>query len=227
MVENLLFRGKIIWIKSLFNFHRLIGDQLRGLNFENVAIEPEQLGYDGEIIYRAEPQGGYELYKLISKLNIQENDAIIDIGCGQGSAIRTMHKFPFKRIDGIEIAKEIAAIAIKNFQLLKNDRSNIFIKDAVKFTSYDNYNIFYIFNPFPPEIFAQVITKINDSIKDSNKEAIIIYINPTCHDTLVNNSNFRLMIETDVRWEPANIYTNYPPENSRLKTFNIKYYTSP
>lgn len=216
-MESLLLYVKSLALKTYFNFHRLIGDPTRGLNFERVEIEPEQFGYDSKIVCPSQPGGGYELYKLFSKLDIQPSDSIIDIGAGQGSAMRTMHKFPFKKMDGIELIKEIAAIAIKNFTIIKNVHSNIFIEDAVNFKSYADYNIFFLYNPFSSKILEKVIANINDSIIGIDRESIIIYLNPYYRDTILNNSNFTLMVETDTRWDTVHIYTNRPKETSRLK----------
>lgn len=217
MLKKLIYYTKRISLRNFIRFLIIISDRMRGLNFSYIMITPEDLGYDPEVVYRAEPSGGSELYDLLSQLNINESDSIIDIGCGQGSAMRTMHLFPFEKIHGIEMVEEIADIAIKNFKIVKSRRASIFTESAATFESFAQYSVLYFFNPFPEKTFEDVMIKIDKSLKDTTQEYIIIYLNPESHETIINNSNFRLLKETFVRFHITNIYTNRPLEESRLK----------
>jgi len=123
-------------------------------------------------------------------LHITPQDSIIDIGCGKGYALRTMQKFQFESVDGIELSAHIANIAIRNFKKLNSNRSKVFIGDAAQFNEYDIYNYVYFFNPFPSVVMSRVVNSLVQSVSRSERKLVIIYMNPTCNDVIVNNSVF-------------------------------------
>jgi tRNA1(Val) A37 N6-methylase TrmN6 len=136
-----------------------------------------------------------DLVNVLNDLKISKNDKILDIGCGKGYALYLMHQFNFKNIDGIELSKKLSDIAKKNFIIIKK-KTNIYNINATKFKYYENYNFFYMFNPFNRSIMEIVLNKI---IKKINKKKIyIIYNNPTCH--LILNKNFFLIKKYNDKW---------------------------
>jgi len=136
-----------------------------------------------------------DLVKVLKDLKISKNDKILDIGCGKGYALYLMHQFNFKKIDGIELSKKLSVIAKKNFIIIKK-KTNIYNINATKFNYYENYNFFYMFNPFNRSIMEIVLNKI---IKKINKKKIyIIYNNPTCH--VILNKKFFLIKKYNDKW---------------------------
>jgi SAM-dependent methyltransferase len=159
-------------------------DSLKGLDF-NLIAESDELGLDPKLFFRSSPSGDIKLYFAYRDLNIKTTDKILDIGCGKGSAMRTLHKFEFQVIDGIEIAESICEIARNNFALLSSNRCDIFCLDARDFNLYDRYNHFYLYNPFPDEVINIIIDKIVESRGNQNLPTTITYNNPTCHALFV------------------------------------------
>ena len=86
-----------------------------------------------------------ELYATIQKLNVNSNDSILDIGSGRGYALTIFHKFPFKKITGIEINDEDVGISKQNLDILNLKSINIIHDDIFNFTEWDNYNYFYFY----------------------------------------------------------------------------------
>ena len=66
--------------------------------------------------------GSWRIKKILSSMSIGKNDSIIDYGCGKGKTIYTLSKFPFTRVDGVEISDVLCNIAKKNMQ--KSDKSS-------------------------------------------------------------------------------------------------------
>jgi tRNA1(Val) A37 N6-methylase TrmN6 len=126
------------------------------------------------------------LSTFLKQLSITDTDSILDIGCGKGSAMNVMREFPFTLIAGVELLKDVARIADKNFQIIGDSRCFIYCHDAVDFPQYGIYNYYYMYNPFNYQTMEKVITKINQSIKNLNRERFIIYYNPEYHDLIVN-----------------------------------------
>ena len=92
-----------------------------------------------------------------------------------------MTKFPFSKIDGIEISGILSNIATKNFAKLNERTVEIKNVDASAFSGYRDYDFLYLYNPFPEEVMKKVLSQIKAQIGSKKKEAIIIYNNPVCH----------------------------------------------
>lgn len=191
-------------------------ERIQGLDFMTF-IEPQSVGLDPSIAFRSSPSGNKYLVNILKDLNISSEDSIIDIGCGKGSAIYKMLKFPFSRIDGIELSEQIASIAVNNFKKLRTNRVKIITCDASSFKDFDPYNIIYLYNPFPGCVMISVIDALINSICKLQREMIIIYNNPTCHDVVVNqNVFFKIATYPDQWGNGIAIYSNRETKNSRL-----------
>lgn len=207
---------KSFTLANLANKCNVLMDRFRGLDFLSV-IEPEEVGLDSKFVVHSSPSGDKYLKNLLTDLKIGSQDAIIDIGCGKGSAMRTMLEFPFAKVDGIELSDHIAAIARQNFKRLNAGRTTIFTGDATKFEGYDAYNLIYLYNPFPAIIMADVMKALFQSVQRSDRELVIIYNNATCNDLVVAGGIFEKMYAYPDKWDNLiTIYSNRKYANSRL-----------
>lgn len=183
-------------------------DRMRGLDFLTV-VQPEGVGLDSQKAFRSSPSGDKYLWRLLDDLNISSADAITDIGCGKGSAMRTMLDFPFARVDGVELSGEIAAIAQENFRKLKKNQVHVFSCDATTYNDYDRYNCVYFYNPFPDEIMRRVVDRLIKNIENNDRELFIIYNNPRCHDVIISQGVFeRRAIYPDQWGHGIAVYSN-------------------
>lgn len=143
-------------------------------------ISAEDLGLDPELMYESAPSGNRYLRRVLKSQRINSSDAIIDIGSGKGSAMRTMLDFPFSRVDGVEISPKVVQIARRNFEKLDvpAGRCTVFEMDATKFMDLDVYNYFYFYSPFSSELLKEVIANILESVNRKPRRIKIIYTNP-------------------------------------------------
>ena len=126
-------------------------------------------------------------------------------------------KFPFARVDGIELSKEISEIAIRNLTKLKKQRWQIFNGDAIAYKDYNAYSMLYLYNPFREEVMRQVVENIHSSISDSEQEMLVIYNNPVCHEVIVKNGVFCKQREYPNGWgDRIFVYSNKNLQHSRL-----------
>lgn len=207
---------KSFTLRNLSLKGKLLIDRCRGLDFISV-IQPEEVGLDSNSSYRSSPSGNRYLTNVINDLSITAKDSIIDIGCGKGSAMRTMLKFPFARVDGVELSEYIATIATRNFNKLKVIRSKIITCDASTFRDYDSYNFIYFYNPFPCDIMLLVIDNLIQSIHRCPRETVIIYDNPACNDVVINQGGFYKLRDYPDEWgNRIYVYSNYDINHSRM-----------
>jgi SAM-dependent methyltransferase len=194
------------YFQRLYRKLEIFIERSRDLDFSQV-IPSADLGYDGALVIQCSPSGNKYLTNLLQDLLLVSSDNILDIGCGKGSAILRMTKFKFNNIDGIEIAKQNAEVARANFKKLSVDNVHIFNVDATEFNGYDNYNYFYMYNPFPDIVMQLVISKLLSQISEG-KKITIIYNNPVCHKIIIG-AGFRLLKIYPDQWgNGINVYSN-------------------
>ena len=130
------------------------------------------------------------LIQILRKLNISSDDSIMDIGSGWGYALSIFNIFPFKTITGIEICSQDVEICKNNiYNILHLQNINIINDSILNFKEYENYNYFYLYNPFSDDIFKIVTQHIPAN-------SIVIYKN--IHDnekTILLENNFEFMFE--------------------------------
>lgn len=115
-----------------------------------------------------------KLYDVLKKINIDySNYNILDIGSGKGFSLAIFSLFNFNNISGVEIFDEYKEISEKNLKLLNiKSNINIYKSDILNFEKINDYNIYYLYNPFNSFIFEKFIEKIK-----KNRKITIIYKN--------------------------------------------------
>lgn len=112
-------------------------------------------------------------------LDIDENDCFIDIGCGKGGCLYYASRYAFKRIAGIEIEDTLYKTAVQNFRKLKMPQIELYHADAIAFDQYNEFNVFYLFNPFEPQIYRMVLDRLFESLgndaRHERKKWLICY----------------------------------------------------
>jgi SAM-dependent methyltransferase len=177
----------------------VLAERLEGLDFTTQML-PAAAGLDPALANTSQPSGGPHLEAVLDEQPISAWDSIIDIGCGKGSAMRTMLSHPFARVDGIEMSRRLAGIARRNFALLGQSRATVYSINAEQFSGYDRYSFFYFYNPFPKNVMTAVMGRICDSLRRAPRRAILIYDNPVCHDEIIRGGLFRKKSEYPDAW---------------------------
>jgi len=188
-------------------------DKLYGLDFLSV-IPLEVLGLDSSVVVQGSPSGNKFLFKVLNDVFIDSDDSILDIGCAKGSALKYFAKFPFNKVHGLELSKTLVQICRKNFNILKKNNVKVFHENATNFKHYNEYNFFYLYNPYPKEVMKKFVVCLKKQIL--NKEIIIIYNNPVCHNVLITNGFVLIKKYPDMWGNGIFVYSN-KKNSSRLK----------
>ncbi|MCL5022902.1 MAG: class I SAM-dependent methyltransferase [Nitrospirae bacterium] len=149
-----------------------------------------------------------EFDKIISSFTITADDAIVDFGCGKGGILISLSKYPFSKITGVEISRELVEIANKNIRKLKIRNVDIECCDAAEFKQLDEYNYFYFFDPFPCVVMKDVLSNIEKSVIEHPRKVTIIYLNPFCHDLMESSNIFNKTGELANSEHKCFIYSN-------------------
>lgn len=168
-----------------------------GVDF-NCIISPADLGFEKERGYSYEPS--YSISKIISYLEVSDQDSVIDFGCGKGWAMYQLAQLPFGRVDGLELSKELIDIAKSNMKKLfpTDERFSFFHCDVLDFKDLDNYNYVYMFNPFPGMVFNRMMKEvIMESLSRKPREFTIIYHNPQFAKLIEQEEIFECVFSAD------------------------------
>lgn len=181
--------------------YALFMEKRQGVDF-SVMVDPEDVGLSHTRVRRSCPTAGNWLRRALKRLPICPCDSIIDIGCGKGAAMRILLDFPFSRVDGVEIADPIAAVARENFKTLgvPEERCRVYTKDAAEFCDLDAYNHIYFYNPFPPDVMSRCLANICNSLDRRPRKMTLIYNHPSCHEALLACGRFAKFGEYDSEW---------------------------
>ena len=163
--QSIILRGKR-WGKFLVNY---IKERSRGLDFSML--------YVGELQRNTEAFHGY-MKRMLQAIPVDAGkSAFLDVGCGKGMCMKCAVESGYKKVAGLDLDKHLLDIAMKNMKKLNMEVSCIYV-NAVEFTEYADYDVFYFYNPFGKEIFKKVIQKIKDSQIEHNREIWVAYYHP-------------------------------------------------
>jgi Histone methylation protein DOT1 len=140
--------------------------------------------------------------------------AFIDMGSGKGRALLVASEFPFAKIVGVEISRELSAIAEQNVMRYRSisQRCTTFslhCADATDYTFEAEPLVLFLSNPFGRETIRRVLANLEASLIASPREAFLIYINPW-FEVLVRNAPFLRKVRSGgAWWRPWSRYVIY------------------
>jgi SAM-dependent methyltransferase len=190
-------------------------DRVRGLDFLSIT-EPEAIGLDVRLAHRSAPSGNRYLAAVLRDLRITSVDHVIDVGCGKGSAMRVMRRFPFGRVAGIELSVDLARVAERNFRRLHAENVEVHAGDAAVFDGYLSFNIVYFYNPFPDVVMSRVLDRMSSAWAGSRLERVIIYNNPSCHALLADRGFHAIRDYPDEWGNGIRVYSTLLPGSARI-----------
>lgn len=123
--------------------------------------------------------------KLFEQYFINEDDYIVDFGCGKGRLNFYINHFFKSKVVGVEMNEEYYKECLINKEnyLSKHKRSSNDIEFyccyAQDYKIKDLENKFYFFNPFSVQIFRKIVINIINSAYENNKSVELILYYPS------------------------------------------------
>jgi 16S rRNA G966 N2-methylase RsmD len=107
----------------------------------------------------------------------------VDYGSGKGRTLLYASNRNFRRIVGIEFAKELHAIAERNIESYRNRRQKChdlqsICMDAAEFSLPQGNCVLYFFHPFRAEVMSRVLENIEQSFRRNPRRLILLYYHP-------------------------------------------------
>lgn len=178
-----------------------------GIDFTYVTKEDRPDLYSGEY-YESKPfdhSAIDQVFEEIKKLPCEKS--FIDIGCGKGQILLMAAMSDIARISGIEWNSDIAEICRSNMREL-NISADIITGDATEYRDIDEYNIFFLYNPFGEKGVRKVIGNILESRERRKRDIFLVYGNPFYHKAIVADGIVQLyrQVRVDLYDPLLNIY---------------------
>jgi SAM-dependent methyltransferase len=150
------------------------------------SVSPAELGIDDAerrdkaILYLPSPPRVTRW--LFNHVGIDFSDfTFVDLGCGKGRVLLIAAERPFRRIVGVEISAELAAIARANVASYQPESQRIreievVNIDAAAFDMPDGDLLLHLYHPFDPEISAAVLRRLETSLTDAPRRVVVGYL---------------------------------------------------
>jgi SAM-dependent methyltransferase len=130
--------------------------------------------------------------EMLGSLETDFRDFVfIDIGSGKGRTLLMASDYPFRRIIGVELLPELHRVAQENIRKYKSSSQRCFAlesicADAREFSFPPEPTVLYLFNPLPEPGVVQLLTNLEQSVREHPRPLLVIYHNPVLEHVLAN-----------------------------------------
>jgi SAM-dependent methyltransferase len=150
------------------------------------AVQPEQLGIrdvaarEQAILYLPSPARVTRW--MLDQLGVEHADfTFVDLGCGKGRVLLVASEYPFRRIVGVEISPQLAAIARSNLDLYRPRARacqdvEVINTDATQLAFPDGNLWLHLYHPFEPVVTEAVLAQLEQALQRQPRRAVVAYL---------------------------------------------------
>lgn len=160
----------------------------KGVDFEFVSVE--DLGLSPERAHFHSSSGGPVLARVFKTVGVAPGSVAVDLGSGKGGAALTLSRLGFAEVIGVELSRELIAVATRNAARLGRRNVRFVEADAAAFGEYDRVTHVYMYNPFPCAVVSQVVANLGASLARAPRSITVVYRNAECHGTIAASGLF-------------------------------------
>ena len=162
----------------------------------------------------------YVVLEALVKLNlINEEDIVVDYGCGKGRIEFFLNNQIGCRVIGVDHSERLLKVANNNLELYGDNGKISFIHHKAETYTPKEANRFYLYNPFSSKIFRQVLKRIEESIEENPREILIFFYYSTIEYKTYLPTEPRLKLIESVDFTPEEINDRVP---AKLDVFKFK-----
>ncbi len=127
--------------------------------------------------------------------------SFVDFGSGKGLVVMMASLFEFRQVQGVEMAPDLHAIAVRNLDLFggahpRRAPSSLRCEDALRFDPPEGDLVAYLYNPFDATLLEQFVARLVDGVAHGS-ELIVVYVNPLHRHVFERTSRFRPLFDDD------------------------------
>jgi hypothetical protein len=120
--------------------------------------------------------------QLLNKIPDIGDYAFFDLGCGKGRALVVASEYPLRRVVGIEISPDLAAVARRNAEIIRTkcpERTAVEVVEgnAADVSGVGGKVILFLYNPFGVELMRQLQTSVEAGLTGPIEHLYVVYHN--------------------------------------------------
>jgi hypothetical protein len=144
-----------------------------------------------------DPSDWFALRRALRRLHIGRDDVFVDYGSGLGRAVLIAATLPFRRVMGVELAREMTEIARANVQRnqrrLRASAVEFVVSDATAWEMPPDVTVAYFYCPFTGDIFERVIANLLASVDRHPRPLRLVYNYPVEHSYLIRTGRVTVL----------------------------------
>lgn len=159
-------------------------DVVNGVRTRGIVRHEDPVGaYGHASIYSAVRAGTFRRALSHPAVPDGPDRVFLDLGSGKGKALIMASKYGFKRVIGVELSPDLAAIGQTNVEryLERHPRAcpiDVICADAMDYPIPREPLLVYLHNPFDIQILTVVVSRLAESVRDFPREVSLLYHSP-------------------------------------------------
>jgi len=183
-----------IWLAIFILYHDIRGAFRYGLKKTFAPVQLRRLTIENANIARSSPYEAVNYYMLEKLLKtfrtLSPDTSIIDLGCGKGRVMVVAAHLGFKKITGIEFAKELCDEAVLNMTKAQTHihdfKWEVIHDNVLDYSIKPDDAVFFMFNPFVESTLNQFLDSLEHSCKQYPRKTWFLYASPVHVGALLN-----------------------------------------
>jgi predicted RNA methylase len=121
---------------------------------------------------------------MIDRIGVDPQEySFVDLGCGKGRVLLVVARQPFRKIVGVEISTELAAIAKRNIAQFRPSSEQVRAitvenTDVREFAMPPGNLLIHMYHPFDPSITAAVLARLA-AVREPPRRVVVAYLTYT------------------------------------------------
>ncbi|RJR29482.1 MAG: hypothetical protein C4576_35265 [Desulfobacteraceae bacterium] len=150
-----------------------------------------------------QPIGEHTFRQSVKALDVDlARYSFIDYGSGKGRALLLAAEFPFRRIIGVEYARELHDVAVENVKRAQTtlpgaDRLECVWADATRYEPPADPLICFLYNPFDGTVMTRLLDRLDQSYREAPRDILITYLNPVHRSAIDGHPAAEILNSTD------------------------------
>lgn len=153
------------------------------------SVEPGDLGIgnaeSSRLAIRYLPSPSRVTSWMLDRIGIDPREySFVDLGCGKGRVLLVAAQRPFRKIVGVEISTDLAAIARRNIGRLRPSSEHVRVItveniDVRQFMMPSGNLLIHMYHPFDPVISAEVLARLAAVGDEPPRRVVVAYLTYT------------------------------------------------
>lgn len=108
----------------------------------------------------------------------------VDVGCGKGRALLLATRYPFRKLLGVELSRELAAVAHRNLQTFRapwphsGQQATVITADATTVPLPEGPLLLFLYHPFAAPVMRRFLDHLLSAARTSQQPIYLLYSNP-------------------------------------------------